>query len=351
MSFGNIEYIVYIGIGALIVMAAFAFYIIWKRHVLAGLAQGVLLYSKKRRLIKNICIFVCIILFAFAAMFPRYGEHTREVRSEGSDVLIALDVSRSMLAEDVGTSRLERAKSAIRWIADSLKGDRIGLIVFAGDAFLLCPLTSDTGAFMMFLDSAGVDSVRLQGTNLGAVLEEAARVFQKKTVTSKLLVLVTDGEDHEGTTDRAIEKLKELDVSVYSAGVGSDAGDFIPAYDGSGAVYQKNNKGKSVRTAKNASMLKRLSGYTGGAYFDISESLSGLRFILQIIASQQKNSYDSRVVREPVERYGPFAFLLALLLSFELMLSERTDIKASGGLQSFLRKKLLSKSGKNGDGL
>lgn len=330
MSFGNIHYAAYILIAAVAVALSFAFYVFWRRRKISLFAKRLVVFSPRRRLVKIICIFASVALFAFVALLPRWGEKSREVLSEGSDVLIALDVSRSMLARDVGTSRLDRAKTAIRWIAQSLKGDRIGLIVFAGDAFLLCPLTSDTGAFMMFLDSAGTDSIRFQGTNLGAVFNEAVRVFRKKNLSSKVFVLVTDGEDHEGAVNEAVSEFKELGVSVYTAGIGSEAGGFVPVSNEHGEVYQKDRAGKPVRTTKNASLLKQLAGYSGGAYFDISENLSGLRFVLDIIEDQQKNSYGSRIVKEPIERFAPFAVMLLALLILELMLPEIKAYKGQG---------------------
>jgi Ca-activated chloride channel family protein len=327
---GNPEYVIYIVLAVLLALSSFLFYLWWKARMVRLAAgnsrgQGLFRFSPRRVLIKNICLFMAIILSGIVMLRPQWGERVRSVESEGSDVLVALDVSRSMLARDVGTSRLERAKDAVRWIAGSLRGGRIGLIVFAGDAFLLCPLTSDMGAFMMFLDSAGPDSVRLQGTDMGAMFDEVFRVFVKKRLTSKMLVLITDGEDNEGSALKALERSRELGVSVYAAGVGRDRGDYIPAdeNDRQGDAYLRDRKGKLIRTASDQALLKKLAGSTGGAWFDISDSLSGLRTVLGALEEQQKTSYGPRMVREPVERFAPFAAMLALILAFELMLPER----------------------------
>ena len=348
MMLGNWKYAIYIGLVTLAVILSFAFYHFWKRRMLAIITGNrsspvMLQTSPKRAAVKTVCIFISILLFAIVMLRPQWGQRMREVQNEGSDVLVALDVSRSMLARDVGTSRLERAKDAIRWIAGSLRGDRIGLIVFAGDSFLLCPLTSDIGAFMMFLDSAGPDSVQLQGTDIGAMFSEAYRVFQKKRLTSKMLVLITDGEDHQGAAIPAMEKFKELGVSVYAMGIGRDRGGFIPADGNGGEVYLRDADGKLIRTASDSSLLKKLAGATGGAYMDISDSFSDMHFILEVIDDQQKNRYESRVVKEPVERFAPFAALLLVLLSIELMLPERpfrrTGEKKGALMKFFNRKK------------
>jgi Ca-activated chloride channel family protein len=337
MMLGNLEYIIYIALAVLLALFSLSFHLWWKARMMrlaAGESRGYGLFrfSRRRMMIKNICLFVAIILSGIVMLRPQWGERIRSVESEGSDVLIALDVSRSMLAKDVGTSRLERAKDAVRWIAGSLSGGRIGLIVFAGDAFLLCPLTSDMGAFMMFLDSAGTDSVRLQGTDMGAMFDEAFRVFRKKRLTSKMLVLITDGEDNEGSAAKSLDKFRELGVSVYAAGVGRDRGDYIPAdeNDRHGEVYLRDRNGKLIRTSSDQTLLKRLADSTGGAWFDISDSFSGLRLVLDTLKEQQKSIYGPRMVREPVERFWPFAAMLALILAFELMLPERGAVSGRG---------------------
>ena len=331
IQFGNITYIIYIGIATAIVLILYILYLFWKRQVLSqfyGTESGwsnLIKGSSRISQIRSVIIGVAIVLAGFILLRPQWGERIREVRNEGSDVLIALDVSRSMLAQDVQPSRLGRAKAAVKWIAESLQGDRIGLIVFAGDAFLQCPLTNDIGAFMMFLDGADPDAINTQGTDIGRVLQEATRVFEKKRLTSKMLVLITDGEDHEGHSEKYMEKFRDLDVAVYTIGVGRDSGEIIPLSedDGSGDTYLRDNSDKLVRSHRNEGLLKNLATYTRGSYIDISENLSGLSFILEIIEDQQRNEYGSRIIREPKEQYQYFVILLVILLSFEILLAER----------------------------
>ncbi len=336
IAFGNFSYIIYIALAVVLAGGLFTFYLVWKRRIMKYLAgrednyTSMVVGSRRRQRIREIMVFVSILLFGLLILRPQWGENMREVNSEGSDVLIALDVSRSMLARDVQPSRLDRAKDAIRWIAGSLKGDRIGLVLFAGDAFLQCPLTNDIGAFMMFLDSAGPDSIRLQGTDIGRMFAQAYRVFEKKRITSKVLVLITDGEDHEGAAIEAVQQFRDLGVSVYTVGVGRDKGEYIPAGEegeSEGEVYKRDSGGKLIRTEKNPRLLKQLAGRTGGAYLDISNSFSDLRFILEIIEDQQRNKYGSRVIKERKERFAPVAILLILLLSAELLMPERTPVK------------------------
>jgi len=328
--FGNYPYLVYIVSVSAVVLGLFAFYIVWKRRAIALMSRGVarnylIRGSGTIAIVKQVLIILSIILFALVLLRPQWGEQVREVNNEGSDVLIALDVSPSMLAQDVKPSRLQRSKDAIRLIVESLRGDRIGLILFSGDAFLQCPLTNDYGAFMMFLDSASPDSINLKGTDIGMALKQAYRVFQKKRLTSRLLVLITDGEDHEGTAEEAAKLFRDMDVSIYTIGIGRTGGEVIPTQgnDPSPDSYYRDDSGRLVKTKKDVSFLKRIAGATRGAYIDISDSFSGLKFINEIVDDQHRNKYGSRIIREPREQYQVFAFILLLLISLELMLPER----------------------------
>jgi len=328
MSFAGIEYLPAVAVICTAALLFFGFYMYWRRRALKYMTAGgrkLITGSRKRIVIKEILVLIAVI-FSFAALLkPQWGETPREVTSEGTDVLIALDVSRSMQSRDADPDRLGRAKLGIKWLAESLSGDRIGLIVFAGDSFLLCPLTNDVGAFMMFLDSAGPDSVNVQGTDMGAMLAEAAKVYQKKRLTSKLLVVITDGEDHEGGVDAEIEKFKELGVSVYAAGIGRESGDFIPAgQDESVAdAFYRDMEGNLVKSRQDQGLLKKLASATGGAYCDITGSFSGLGEIINVIEKQQKESKGSRIVREKIDRSWIFILLIILFLGAELVITER----------------------------
>jgi Ca-activated chloride channel family protein len=331
--FGNIRYIIYIaGISSLILIL-FVWYQIWKERVLSKLfpvpgRYNIIRGSLIKARVKQGLIVLSIIMFGIVMLRPQWGEQVKQVTSEGSDVLVALDVSPSMLARDIKPDRLTRAKDAIRWIVGSLKGDRVGLILFSGDAFLMCPFTNDYAAFMMFLDSASPDSIYLKGTDIGAALRDAYRVFKDKKLTSRILVLITDGEDHGGSGEEAAKLLRELDVAVYTVGIGSVSGEMIPmpvpGTDPAEVKYVRNDDGKLVISRQNIRFLKEISGYTGGHYIDISDSFSGLHFILEIISDQHRNRYGTRVIKEPREQFQIFAFLLIVFLTAELMLHERS---------------------------
>jgi Ca-activated chloride channel family protein len=330
MTFANTKYSIYIALVVFIVLVFYTVYVLWKRRALTRLfAREQMRFMLKgiasAGIFREILLFVSILLAGFILLRPQWGERVREVKKEGVDMMIAMDVSMSMFARDVSPNRLSRAKDAVKLIAESLKGDRIGLILFAGDSFLQCPLTDDIGAFIMFLDSVDNDSIRVQGTNIGGAIDEAQRVFSRKRKTSRILVIITDGEDHEGRAVDAVERFKDLEVRVYTVGVGRGIGDLIPLQvnGSSGDMYLKGLDGKLIRTRKKTDLLRRISRETGGDYVDITDSMSGIYRILDATSELTKNEYGSRVVKERKEQYQIFTIILIVLLSVEIMVPVR----------------------------
>jgi len=329
ISFSNSNYIIYILAACSVVILLHMFYAVWRRMALnsamgnRNAARKIVEGYYSRILIKEILLLLAVLVSCIVLLGPGWGDKVRETSNEGTDVLIALDVSRSMLAKDVGPSRLEKAKSAVRLIAESLAGNRIGLIIFAGDAFLQCPLTNDIGAFMMFLDSANPDSVRVQGTDMGRMLAEAAKVYKKRRLTSRMLIVVTDGEDHEGGVDAEAAKFSEMGVSVYAAGIGR-SGDLIPAEgkEDAGSFY-RDSSGSLIKTKKNEDLLKHLAEKTGGFYIDITDSFSGISRIIKVVEDKEKTFYGSKMVKEKIDRTYIFLIILIILIAVEMIIPER----------------------------
>ena len=210
-----------------------------------------------------------LTLLIGAAAGPRYGTALREAQQESLDLVVALDVSASMQAEDVAPDRLQRAKLAIARLAEQRRGDRMGLVVFAGDAFVQCPLTSDRAAFRLFLDAAGPDLIPTPGTDFGRALTVAGQAFAVEDGApgpprSRAVLVVSDGEDHEGGLSSAIDALEDDGVALLSAGVGTDAGGPIPIYRGGQVVgYKKNPSGEHVVTALEEGVLREIAGRSG----------------------------------------------------------------------------------------
>ncbi|NNF57081.1 MAG: VWA domain-containing protein [Rhodothermaceae bacterium] len=209
---------------------------------------------------------VGLTLLIGAAAGPRYGTALREAQQESLDLVVALDVSASMRAEDVAPDRLQRAKLAIARLAEQRRSDRMGLVVFAGDAFVQCPLTSDRAAFRLFLDAAGPDLIPTPGTDFGRALTVAGEAFaddESGLPRSRAILVVSDGEDHEGGLDSAIDALHDDGVALLSAGVGTDAGGPIPIYRGGQIVEYKMSAGERVITTLEEGVLREIAGRSG----------------------------------------------------------------------------------------
>jgi len=339
MVFKNYENMIYIVLVVFVPLVLLILYSSYRRRFVKRLIKS----EKSRELLisasyfkigmKEAILALSLLLGAMVLLRPSWGDVTKKVDREGADVLIALDVSMSMLATDVSPNRLERAKAAIRWITESLGGDRIGLIAFAGDAFQMCPLTTDIDAFLMFLKSVGPDSVNLQGTDFGRMLDEAKRVFSKKRMTSKMLIVISDGEDHENTYDDHISFFKENKIEVYTLGIGRDGGEFIPASGDktTADAYYRDYDGNLIKTSKNEGLLTKLSKNTTGKYIDITGSFSGLKSVISKIDSEQQNYFGSKIITNKKERTAMFLLILILFMIMELSLGESKSIKRNNG--------------------
>lgn len=207
---------------------------------------------------------------------PKIGSEIREVKRQGVDLLIALDISRSMHAEDVRPNRLEKAKFEIQSLVNRLRGDRVGLILFTNTAFLQCPLTTDYSAFNMYLDLASTDQLPAAGTDFATVLREAARVFESSgeqdANAARVLLLFSDGEDHSPGFEEELQALVNKDVFVYTVGIGTSQGATIPVYDqrtGRITQYHRDRNGQVVTTRLESQNLQAIARTGRGNYYEI----------------------------------------------------------------------------------
>lgn len=266
-----------------------------------------------------------VALCGVAMARPQWGFHWQEVKRRGLDIMVVLDTSRSMLAEDIKPNRLQQAKWGIRDLVRSLKGDRVGLVSFAGSSFLQCPLTSDYAAFLMTMDDVYVGIIPRGGTAIGQALETALEGFEERTDADKVIVLVTDGEDHSGSLDAVTERLKQEGIRVYAVGVGSIEGDLIPDQtDGGPSGYFKNREGNVVKSALREDAIGRLALATGGIYVRSVPGDFGLdRIVEQGLANLKRDEQDSRMVKDYEERFVWPLGLALVLLGSEAALSDR----------------------------
>ncbi len=267
-------------------------------------------------------LFFFFVVFALAR--PRFGVKMEMIERKGVDIVVGLDISRSMLAEDITPNRLKRAKHEIGKFIDLLKGDRIGLIVFAGESFVQCPLTLDYGAAKMFLDAVSTGWVQVQGTALEDAIGHASRAFRSKSQKSKVLILLTDGESHEGDAIRAARDAVEEGVKIYTIGIGSEKGVPIPVRKGGGnVVYKKDNAGNLVLTRLDQEILERIAIEGKGKYFHAGTDLNLTR-IYEEIMEMEKGDLGLNRMSVYEERYQFFLLLALVFLLIEFFIPERT---------------------------
>jgi Ca-activated chloride channel family protein len=273
---------------------------------------------------------VAVLLGVLALAGPRYGTELLDVERVGADLVIALDISGSMLAEDFKPNRLSEAKRAVQSLVAGLKGDRVGLVAFSGAAAIMCPLTSDYGALGLFLEMAVPGYIPQPGTNVGDALLLSSRLLEGESEgdRDRAVILITDGEDHAGDVESPLSELAKNDVKVYTVGIGSSEGTLIPEYDPSGAVrgYKKDRAGKLVQTHLDAGLLQRVAESTGGRFFQVDPSGTSAEQVLVEIGALQKGAYAERSMYRHKNRYAwPLGLALVALLTGSLMWERRGE--------------------------
>lgn len=256
---------------------------------------------------------------------PQWGFHWEEVRRRGLDIIVCIDTSKSMLAEDIKPNRIEQAKYGVRDMLKQLKGDRVGLVAFAGSSYLQCPLTIDYAAFAMTLDDVRVGLIPRGGTAIGEALKTAIAGFEKREDADKAIMLITDGDDTEGDPLSMVDELKAKGIRVFAVGVGSKEGEVIPTTDAQGrSGYVKDAKDQVVKTRLDESTLSQLALKTGGAYVRAAPGDLGLdRILNNQLSSLKRSDADSKMIRSYEERFVWLLGLAFLLLAIEAGLRER----------------------------
>ena len=272
--------------------------------------------SRGRQYGKAFLLLVGVLFATLALTGPQFGAKLAMAQRKGVDVVVALDVSRSMLAEDVRPNRLERAKYQIRELLEVLEGDRVGLVVFAGQAFVQCPLTLDYGAIDMFLDIIDAGAIPVQGTAIGDAVRVAARCFDEEARKHKVIVLFTDGEDHVGEPVEAAEAAAGEGVRLFAVGMGTQTGELIPVRDEKGGVdFHRNRQGGPVKTRLDEEVLKQMVLATDGDYFRSSLGSGELESIKEQIAGMDQKEFGSTRFTQYEERFQ-MPLLLALICLF-----------------------------------
>lgn len=283
--------------------------------------------SKVKVIVKFVLWCLAFISLVVALANPQIGSKIEEVKQVGIDVFIILDVSKSMQAEDVKPNRLEKAKFDIAKLVQRLRGDRIGLVVFAGQAYIQFPLTTDYAAANLFLSAVNFNSIPQQGTNLAAAIRMANKSFKKETETKKAIVVITDGEDHEGDIDGAVSESADEGIVIYTIGLGSPGGVPIPVFDGRGnrVSYKSDINGQTVLTKLNEDILKKIASDGNGKYFHSRSEEDELEKIYYELSQIEKTEYGATRITEYEDRFYYFIALALLFITVEFFISNKKN--------------------------
>jgi Ca-activated chloride channel family protein len=283
---------------------------------------------EKRHRSKTIFVVLAILFLILALTRPRWGYEWENLHQRGVDVIVALDVSSSMLAEDIKPNRLERAKRKISDLLDMMEGDRIGLVAFAGTSFVQCPLTLDYGAARLFLSAIDTQLIPLQGTALGDAIKTSVKAFQSKDKKSKALILITDGEDQMGKALSAAKSASDQGVKIYTIGIGGEIGAPLPNPSGTGG-FRKNQQGEVILSKLDETTLQQIALETRGSYV---RSVTGDIDLNTIYKDQIKKNIEKKELKSErrkiwQERFQWFIFLALIFLVAETCLSEKRSLE------------------------
>ena len=333
LRFAHIEYL-----WALAAIPAFILLFIvvsrWKRKAIAAFGDKEVV----RRMIPQVAFsrpalkFILFVL-AYASLIvaiadPQIGSKMEEVKKKGSDIMVLLDVSNSMLSQDLAPNRLENAKQALAQLIDNLHDDRIGIVVFAGQAYVQLPMTTDYSAAKLFLGTINTGMVPVQGTAIGAAIDLGMSSFDFKNGTSKSMILITDGENHEDDAVASAKAALDKDVTIHVIGIGSADGAPIPIYEGGKQTgFHTDSAGKTVVSKLNEDMCKEIAVAGNGVYVRATNANSGLDIVMNQIGKMQKKTYDTKQYKDFEDRFQFFLALAFLLLATEFFISNRKSLR------------------------
>jgi len=274
--------------------------------------------------IKFVLLLLTIIFIIIAMANPQYGKKLKEIKRKGLEIIIALDISNSMRAEDIKPNRLERAKQAILKFLDELDGDKIGVIVFAGDAYIQVPLTIDYNAAKMFVSQINTENVSSQGTAIGTAIELAQKSFSPITESDKVLIIISDGENHEGNTVEAAKEAVNKGIKIFCIGMGTTEGTTIPIYSGGKQVdFFRDKEGHVVVTKLNPQILIDIASIGNGKYYQATNRSVGLEKIMKDISELNRKTLDTKVYSEYEDQFPFFLNVAFILLIIEILLYEK----------------------------
>jgi len=308
----------------------------WKKKALATLGDKEVIkriipeVSFSRPRLKFVFFIVAYAMLIVGLADPQIGTKTEDEKRKGVDLMILLDVSNSMLSQDLVPNRLENAKRAISQLIDNLHNDRIGIVVFAGEAYVQLPMTTDYSAAKLFLNTINTGIVPVQGTAIGAAIDMGMKSFDFNDGTSKAMILMTDGENHEDDAVRAAESAHDKGVTINVMGFGSPEGSPIPIYqNGKQTGFHLDSAGHTVISKLSEDMCKEITTAGNGVYVRASNTSSGMDIVMQQVGKMQQKTFDSKVFKDFEDRFQFFLVIAFLLLIVEFFIANRKSLRLS----------------------
>ncbi len=334
MRFGNLEYL-----WLLLLLPVCGIFFVWavksKRRALEMFADSEVLKHLVKSVnfrvqkIRLLLFLVILLLLVITLIQPKWGYHWKEVKRKGLDIVVALDLSKSMLAEDIKPNRLEGAKREIKSLINMMKGDRIAIVAFAGSAFVQCPLTLDYGTAKLFLDNLDINSIPLGGTNIGEAINVSIQAFEGHEKKHRVLILITDGEDHGERVMQAVEEAKKQGIVIFTIGIGKQEGAPIPSIDEDGRKgFVKDKEGNVVLSKLDPVLLQKIALLTGGKKGTIGGGSFPLEEIYQEeVSKMEKKELESSRQKRFENRFQWPLFIAIILYVLEAVLIERKRVK------------------------
>ena len=307
----------------------YALYLRWKRKTQAAFARPELLEllspnrSKFKPTLKMILLIFVIVFLVFGLMNPKIGTQLETVKREGVDIVFAIDVSKSMLAEDIAPNRIEKSKRLVSAILNQLASDRVGIIAYAAQAVPQLPITTDYGAAKMFLQALNTDMLSSQGTALDSAIDLSGTFFDDEDQTNRVIFLISDGEDHSDDAANAASRAAELGIKIFTFGVGTEQGAPIPLKrNGVVESYKKDFEGEVVITKRNQEVLEAIAAATEGTYQDGNDTQAVLDFVSEQLKAMDKKEFEAKKFVSYKDRFQPFLGAALLFLLIDLFLFE-----------------------------
>ena len=326
--FANIE-VLWLGVTIPVFIAAYLWYTGRKRKQLEEFGDPELMEalmpnaSRVRPAVKFSILMVALALLIFAAARPQYGQSEHTEKRQGIEAIVALDISNSMLAEDVAPNRLDRAKQMLSKLMDNMVNDKVGLVVFAGEAFVQLPITCDYVSAKMFLNSIKPELIKTQGTAIGSALSTSIRCFGEQSETSRAIILITDGENHEDDAVSVAQKAKEMGIQVLVVGIGKPEGSPIPLPGTNNFI--KDRQGNVVVSKLNEEMCREIAQAGGGIYVRCDNSNTATKAIQKELNKLATQEIETQVFTDYNEQFQSFALLALLLLVIDFFIFNRKN--------------------------